>query len=371
LPKIFFIGLLAASFSPSWASSLEPASSAEFCGRCHRAILDSWKTSAHARSVDSPLFQAGLDVAKATFGAGTERTCLECHAPLAILTNDSAFHLKASWEGVTCDYCHSIREVSIAGPNPKAKVELSLVKSGPTRNAASPVHGTVYSPVHTSSSICAPCHQYSNPLGFTVLDTYSEWQRSRYAKEGKDCQSCHMYVVAGNVVDPKIMNSGLAKVNLHQMPGGHSLEQLTKTIKMQLTAAREGNQIKVVVQVANTAAGHYVPTGSPMRQLILDVTADPYGGKQVREQRIYHRTVAGKDGKELALEPQAFIAGAKTVSDNRLAPDEKRTETFTFSVPAGTPQTQVQATLSYYYSPLAETEAQKRMTFLTLRSLVK
>jgi hypothetical protein len=249
-------------------------------------------------------------------------------------------------------------------------VELTLVKSGPTRNAASPVHGAVYSPVHTSSSICAPCHQYSNPLGFTVLNTYSEWQGSRYAKEGTGCQSCHMYTVAGNVVDPKIMKSGLAKVNLHQMPGGHSLDQLTKSIKMQLTASREGGQIKVVVQLANAAAGHYVPTGSPMRQLILDVTADPYGGKQYREQRIYRRTVAGKDGKVLALEPQAFISGVKAVSDNRLAPDEKRTETFSFSVPAGT-QTQVQATLSYYYSPLAETESQKRITFLTQRSLVK
>ena len=72
----------------------------------------------------------------------------------------------------------------------------------------------------------------------------------------------------------------------------------------------------------------------------------------------------------LALEPQAFISGVKTVSDNRLVPDEKRTETLSFSVPPGT-QAQVQATLSCYYSPLAETESQKRLTFLTQRSLKK
>jgi hypothetical protein len=67
---------------------------------------------------------------------------------------------------------------------------------------------------------------------------------------------------------------------------------------------------------------------------------------------------------------QGFDMSVPPESDNRLAPDEKCTETFSFSVPAGT-QTQVQATLSYYYSPLAETESQKRITFLIQRSLVE
>ena len=57
------------------------------------------------------------------------------------------------------------------------------------------------------------------------------------------------------------------------------------------------------------------------------------------------------------------------ISGLALSPDEKRVETFTFPVKAGV-QAQVQATFWYYYSPLATTEAQKQLTFLTLRRLV-
>jgi hypothetical protein len=353
-----------------WTRELEPASSAEFCGRCHRAIVEAWKGSAHAKALESPLFQQGLEVTETAFGGAAARTCLACHAPLVGLIKDASLRQKVSWEGITCDYCHSVREVSLTGSNPKATVTLSLVKSGPLKDAVAPVHGTEFSPVHASSLICAPCHEYRNTLGFPVLTTYSEWQGSRYAKEGRNCQSCHMYTVAGSVVDPKVLKSAGTKVNLHQMPGSRSVEQLNRTIKAQLSTSREGGQLKVVVEVANVAAGHYVPTGSPMRQLILELTADPYGGRQFREQRIYRRNVVDKQGRVLEQEPYAFVGGAKATSDNRLAPDERRTETFMFPIPSGT-QTQVQATFWYYYSPLAETESQKRLTFLTLRRLVR
>ena len=89
-------------------------------------------------------------------------------------------------------------------------------------DAMAPAHKTRYSEVHISSRACAPCHEYRNSLGFAVLTTYMEWQKSRYGKEGRTCQSCHMYSVAGQVVDPKVLKSAEAKVNLHQMPGSHS-----------------------------------------------------------------------------------------------------------------------------------------------------
>ena len=352
-----------------WGRNLEPASSAEFCGRCHRAILEAWKTSAHAKAMESPVFQEGLEMTEASLGAGSDKVCLSCHAPLAALIQDTSLRQKVTWEGVTCDYCHSVRSVSLVNGNRKAAVELSLVKSGPLKDAVAPSHGTQFSAVHTSSLICAPCHEYRNSLGFAVLTTYSEWEKSRYAKEGKDCQSCHMYQVAGTVVDPKVKKTD-ARLNLHQMPGSHSIEQLNKTIKAQMSTSREGGQLKVTVEVQNAAAGHYVPTGSPMRQLILEVTAAPFGSDAMRQERVYRRTVVDRQDKPVTLEPYAFLRGAKNVSDNRLAPDEKRVETFTFPLKAGV-QAQVQATFWYYYSPLAQSESQKRITFLSVRRLVK
>lgn len=351
------------------AFAAQQPETAETCGRCHRAIFDAWKTSAHSRAMESRLFQDALELA-ASDGPQARKVCLGCHSPVAVRINDLAPREKVSWEGVTCDYCHSIRDVTMSGGNPRARVEFSLVKSGPLRNAESNGHATEFSSVHTSAVLCAICHEYKNSLGFPVLTTYSEWKASAYAKESKDCQSCHMYQVAGNVVDPKIKAVAMARVNLHQMPGSHSIQQLTKTIKGQLSAVRQGDKIEVTVDIANQGAGHYVPTGSPLRQLVLEVRADSYDGKHYREQRVYSRVIADQQGKRIDREDLAFLKGAKTISDTRLAPGEKRRESFSFAAPRGA-TAQVKATFWYYYSPLARAEAERRVTFLTLEKIVK
>ena len=353
----------------AWPPNLEAPSSAELCGRCHRAILTAWKTSAHAQAMESPLFQDALDVAETKFGASARRTCLKCHAPVAVEKGDLNLRQKVSWEGVTCDYCHSIKDVSLTGANPKAAVEFSMIKSGPLKDAESSAHGTQFSEVHTSASLCATCHEYRNSLGFPVLTTYSEWKNSRYAKEGKACQSCHVYRTAGDVVDPRVKRTSVP-INLHQMPGSHSLEQLSKTIGAQLLTSRQDGQLRVQVDITNRAAGHYVPTGSPLRQLILDVRADSFDGQHFEEQRVYRRTVADQRGETLAQEHLAFLTAARVASDTRLAPDEKRTESFTFAVPAKT-KARVTARLRYFYSPFAQTEAQKEVTFLSMSRMVQ
>ena len=354
---------------PAWAIELKPPSSAEVCGDCHRAIFEGWKKSAHASAMESRLFQDALKLAESDFGAPTRRVCLGCHSPVAVAIGDLDLIRKVSWEGVTCDYCHSIVEVTTGGPNPKAKVEFSLVKSGPSKDLSSPAHGTRFSSVHTSALACIVCHEYRNAQGFSVLTTYSEWQESAYWKAGKDCQSCHMYTVKGNVVDPRVKRSTGLEINLHEIPGSHSIQQLNKALKADLLTAREGGQLQVVVKVTNRGAGHYVPTGSPLRQLILEVRADSYDGRHFREERIYRRTVADQGGRVLQVEPAAFVKGARVVSDTRLAPNETRTEKFSFPIQQGT-QAQVEASLYYYYSPLAATEAQ-RIKFLTLTRLVQ
>ena len=352
------------------AGGMDSPASAEVCGRCHQAIFAAWKESAHARTMESRLFQDVLEMAEAEYGAAARKMCLECHAPVAGRINDQTLRLKVSWEGVTCDYCHSLRDVSTAGRNPKAVVEFSLVKSGPLKDSDSSAHGAEYSAVHASSLACISCHEYKNSLGFPVLATYSEWKSTAYAKEGRECQSCHMSRVAGQVVEPRIRRTQDAKINLHRMPGSHSLDQLTRTVKAQLTAARAGDKVQVSVEVSSVAAGHQVPTGSPMRQIVLEVLASTSGGQQFREERVYRRTVADQQGKLIQREHDAFMKAAKVVSDTRLHPNEKRLETFAFPVPPGTAAT-VKANLWYYYSPLATKESQKRVTFLTMSRTVR
>jgi hypothetical protein len=349
---------------------LPPPDSAETCGRCHRAIHDAWKSSVHAHSMEDRVFQDSLELAEGEFGAGARRVCLSCHAPVAARIGDLALARKVSWEGVTCDYCHSIRDVSLDGPNPRAKVEFSLVKSGPLKDAVSNSHGTAYSAIHSSSLACAGCHEYANALGFPVLTTYSEWKASAAAREGKTCQSCHMYSVAGHVVDPRIQRTGEAQVNLHQMPGSHSIDQLNRTIAAALTASREGNQLKVTVEVSNRASGHSVPTGSALRGIRLEVDADSYDGRRFVDERVYRRIVADQDGNVIEGEHAAMWKAARVVSDTRLRAGEKRAEVFVFPAPPGV-QAQVKATFWYFYAPMARREPPTQVTFLTLQKLVR
>ncbi len=365
---LFVFMLMMIPFSASAVSQMPQ--SAEYCGSCHRAIEQGWKESVHSQAMESRLFQDALQMAQSDFGAHARSVCLGCHSPTVAATGDLSLVRKISWEGITCDYCHSIRSVSMTGPNPRAIVEYNNVKEGPWKGVTSPVHGTAYSPLHTSSLLCATCHQYRNSLGFPVLTTYAEWQKGPYSKEHKGCQSCHMYRVEGEVVDPRVKKTTGQEINLHQMPGSHSLAQLNKAIRGQLHVSHEGGELHVEVDVTNQGAGHMVPTGSPLRKLILLVRAEPFGGKSYQAERVFTRVVADAQGKILNREDLVFMKAAKVVSDTRLAPGETRKETFTFNVPQGVRST-VEADFYYYYSPMATTAAQQEVKFLSFRRFVQ
>jgi hypothetical protein len=352
------------------ATDWEWPASAEVCGRCHRAIHEAWKESAHARAMESRLFQDALELAEQAGGAPARRLCLGCHSPVGVRVGDLGLRLKVSWEGITCDYCHSVREVNLADGNPRVRVEFGPVKSGTLKEASPVAHGTEYSEVHRTALICAPCHEYRNSLGFAVLTTFSEWKVSPAAASGSACQACHMARVAGDVVDPKIQRASHTGVNLHSMPGSHSLEQLSRAIGARLLTSRDGGQLKVIVELTNRAAGHKVPTGSALRQLRLQVEVEGYDGRRYTEQRTYGRVTVDARGKTLGLEHEVFLRGVRDVSDTRLAAGEKRQEQFSFALPTGL-QATVKASLTYYYSPMARDERQQKVTFLQLRQLVK
>ncbi|HKT12835.1 MAG TPA: multiheme c-type cytochrome [Terriglobia bacterium] len=338
--------------------------SAEYCGNCHRSIEQGWNQSVHSQAMESRLFQDALQMANSDLGPHGRTVCLGCHAPTVGATGDLKLELKVTWEGITCDYCHSIRSVNMSAVNPRATVVYDNVKQGPWKGITSPAHGTAYSLVHTSSALCATCHQYKNSLGFPVLTTYSEWQKGSYAAENKGCQSCHMYRVEGDVVDPRVKRTPNAGINLHEMPGSHSLTQLNKAIRGNLLVSHDGGQLRVEVDVTNQGAGHMVPTGSPLRKLILEVTAFPFGAKPQHQRRVFTRVVADEQGKELNREDLVFIRAAKVVSDTRLAPGETKKESFTFNVPQGVRST-VEADFYYFYSPSAATRAQQEVKFLS------
>lgn len=356
------VDVVAATGSPT-----TPAS-AEVCGSCHRAIHGAWQRSGHARAMESRTFQDALETADEGGGLAARRLCLGCHAPVAAATGDLQLHNKVSWEGVTCDYCHSVRDVSFSGPIAKARTEFGAAKGGTLKNAASPAHQTVFSSVHKTSATCASCHDYRNAQGLPVMMTYTEWKDGPAAKEGKQCQSCHMFLVKGDVVEPRVRRGG--SVNLHETPGSHSLEQLNKAIRATLTAQRESGQLRVSVDVINRTGGHYIPTGSPLRQVVLELETDTFDGRRFREERRYKRTLGDQQGAPLPNEYLTITKAAKVISDTRLLPGEKRTETFLFPV-APNVRAHVKAKFWYYYNPSARKDSENRVTFLELSRLVQ
>jgi RNase P subunit RPR2 len=362
---LFFATILLAAVPAGASDKLPTPASAEVCGRCHRAISEAWKTSVHADAMESRIFQDALEAAEGRFGIDARKICLGCHAPLAVSTNDLGLVRKTSWEGVTCDYCHSIRSVDVSGPNPRAVVDVSNVKSGPSKDAASPAHATAFSEVHLTALACAGCHEYRNALGFPVVTTYTEWKKGPSGKAGVPCQRCHMYLVSGNAVEPRVNREASHTVNLHEMPGSHSISQLNKALSAKLTATRDGDRVDVAVRLTNQGVGHDFPTGSPMRQLILEVRATPAGGDAQHASRIFTRTLAEASGAPIEQEYVAFMRAAKVLSDTRLAPGETRVEKFSFAIPASRPA-DIDASFYYFHPTASEVQESKRIKFLGL-----
>ena len=141
------------------APDVESPASAEICGDCHRGAQEGWKASGHAHAVDSRVFQDALYYAERDLDAGAREMCLGCHAPLAAATSDPGLRTKVAWEGVTCDYCHSVRDVSLSGPNPRARMEYTRERTGPWKGESPGRHGALASELHQSSLLCASCHE--------------------------------------------------------------------------------------------------------------------------------------------------------------------------------------------------------------------
>jgi Cytochrome c554 and c-prime len=352
--------------APAFAA-LEGVNHAEICGRCHRDILSAWKQSAHARAMENPIFQDALERAEEV-SQGARPICLGCHAPTVKYSGDLALKMKASWEGVTCDFCHSVKSVEVTGHTAALDVRFDGTKTGPLKDAASIAHGTAFSSIHTTSLLCAGCHEYRNAQGFGVLTTYSEWEQSSYGSSGKNCQDCHMAETSADVVDPKIKRMSRSVVNLHAMPGSRSLDMLNKAVSLRMRTRREGDELVAEVDLENRGAGHRIPTGSPLRRIELEVEL-AVGGRQLHQKRTFQRRVADAQGKEITREELVFLRASRELADNRLKPGEKHTEVFRFPL-ARSESGRVYARLWYHYSPQERSAAGQSVKFLVFPQYV-
>lgn len=156
----------------------------------------------------------------------------------------------------------------------------------------------------------------------------------------------------------------------HYMPGAADEALLQDTVTLLANAAREGDQLKVQVDLTNHNAGHHVPTDAPMRQMILVVEAvDSQGNVLALRQGPLNPDwagdLAGLPGKTFMkvlrddwtgeTPTAAYWRPVTVVEDTRLAALATDTQFFTFDLPAGSDATvHIQVIFRRTFQTLAE-----------------
>ncbi len=313
--------------------------SSRTCGACHAAIHKYWSESQHAKSASDPAFLAALQAAVTTSGdeQAVRQGCVWCHAPTTIVTGDLALSQSISREGITCDFCHTVKEVDLDRAGQPFTIETGPIKRGPLEYAkTSPAHQTAYSPLHRSSPLlCASCHEYKNALGVAILSTYSEWKEGPYPARGVPCQDCHMGLVPGTTVREGLQGQSQRVVNLHRVVGGSAMSQLARGLNLKIEwLTRDSGSAQISVVVANVAAGHAVPGGLSTKSLILAVGVETQAGTlEHRQERVYRREIKDADGRVLGSVADLFLKGASVGQDSRIKPGESRSERFNLPLP--------------------------------------
>ena len=322
-------------------SGAAPYEAAEGCGECHAAIHQAWSASPHAQSATNPVYLESLDRAAEVAGgkAAARRACVWYHAPTTLVTNDLDLNQPISQEGITCDFCHTVKDVDLEKDGHPFLLEPGGVKRGPFEYAEPVAHETAFSSLHRYSPLlCASCHEFTNGNGVPILSTYTEWKEGPYPARGVPCQGCHMALVPGRVTAGGTEKEGSARVvNLHRLVGGSSRGQLDTGLDLVLKSVRRSaGRVELTVEVANVAAGHAVPGGLSTKTLVLSagVESGDETLQHIRSRR-YRREIEDADGRVLKTVPDLFLKGASVGLDNRIRPRESRTERFNLPIPAG------------------------------------
>jgi hypothetical protein len=292
---------------------VEDFSSATQCQNCHPNYYEEWSTSMHAYSTQDPVWfklQQNAHNSHAAEGVELGDFCVQCHSPIASLTDAIADHENLTpevmsnlplqiQEGVTCDVCHTIThlpETTDIQPTEQLfeTVDFKMFTDGtrygilnnPQENE---FHSSEYHPGYDKSEFCQNCHNLSVD-GIDAEVTQFEWEGSAFEAMGSECQTCHMPTYQGQAA-----RGGPYRENLHrhyfpgidaQLNSGSPDFELVSAIEDLLVKSAEihffeplpdsidgANPLNFNLIVSNNV-GHKFPTGTTFtRQLWLEVVA--------------------------------------------------------------------------------------------------
>jgi hypothetical protein len=333
------------------------------CG-CHASLVSDWQKSMHAKALDDKAYQTKLRQAQEATNGKIGSFCNTCHGPVATMTGAmKTGDIDAANNGIVCMFCHQVTGTT----RPPGNVS-QIVKPDGTRRAQlqkpQAPHAAAYSPFHQTSALCGACHNVRHPVnGMHLEATYAEWEKGPYAKEGVQCQDCHMTASVGarGPHEGDACAGGPSRTNIYRMTfvganvaqgppvASEALLKFAATMKMDLPEIVSSPSQLVTVTITNENAGHYLPTGlTEVRQMWLEVTAETPDGKKVIGTRKFGTELADKAGKF-----PAEMWEAETIhSDDRIPPKQSAVSTFTVAFPDGAEQAKITAAL--YYRSLPE-----------------
>lgn len=371
-----------------------------YCGACHQEQLKDYSRSMMGKTPHDKVFRQfylGLNAKGEKDGMGYKGfhpdepgDCANCHTSDVVLNEDREVDLMEAIDkgsqGISCDFCHTVANVKVIHDPDTGRYDTDInhivtrargdTKHGPYDDAVSPAHKTVLSPIHTKSEFCAMCHLNQEHL--LSISTYADW-KAAYDKGvvTQQCQECHMPTGGKDrpvAVGGKVRKAGT--IRRHLFHGGHSRDMLVKAATLKLDAHKEGGELVVDAAVTNSGAGHTLPGGATLRNIILVVEARDrtghllkhLGGRQEKLPPLAGvgdtpRDLSGRPGKMFArpfvtktgMVPAGGFNADHELFNTRIPPRETDHSRFHFSLPENGAVT-VDARLIYRWTfkPMAD-----------------
>lgn len=312
---------------PLWDPAVFPP--AADCASCHADHYAEWRTSMHAYAMVDPVFQALSRVRQDDLAATEDMFCQQCHS--AIGTRGGEIVPFFSYddlspivlEGITCTSCHKVVEVA-RDHNSGHVIDPAAPMQGPIADPIeSPAHASAYNPTFEGSLFCGGCHDVIENSGLDLERPYREWTESPAAREGVECQSCHM----PEIVRPAVRGGPERTTHEHRWVGvdvplldgwmtpdeeadlrGRISALLATAATVHLAGppeVRVGETFDVTVTVRNEIPAHNLPTGSTfLRQMWLELVAVDGDGRELYSTGLLDANGDLKDHWS-ALEPYA------------------------------------------------------------------
>lgn len=249
--------------------------------------------------------------------------CADCHALGMDGPSGGRDLLEAEGIGFEhgnhCDACHHVRDVDLSLPpggggrlvmqrpreigNRSGMIRQAMF--GPYPDVPNAFMGGSYQPKFMTAEICAGCHQQNQealmegsaldparwPDGLPTHSTFEEWQAGPFT--ATPCQGCHMPpkfdlfnsvdvssaedagITFGFGRPPDRLRSHSFRGPLMEVDGMPRL--LDGAAQLDVVAGPVGGQLEVTTTVENIGCGHALPTGEPMRALLLVLRVEGCG----------------------------------------------------------------------------------------------